>query len=91
VWKDGENSSLSIAAHHFLLLNMVVTNTLTERRNREYKSRSHKPKDAYQSGGAKFYASALRRRLPAYCIVVDEQSLMMNARGFYLIAQDLLG
>lgn len=42
-------------------------------------------------GGAKFYASALRRRLPAYTIVVDEQSLMMNARGFYLIAQDLLG
>lgn len=42
-------------------------------------------------GGAKFYAAALRARLPDYSIVVGQDSVMQNARGFYRIANDLLG
>lgn len=41
-------------------------------------------------GGAKFYVKALRRRFPDHKILVDHDSIMTNARGFYLFAAGLL-
>jgi plasmid segregation protein ParM len=41
-------------------------------------------------GGAKYYVSALRRRFPDYKIIADKDSIMTNARGFYLFAAGLL-
>lgn len=42
-------------------------------------------------GGARFYLSALQERLPEYSIAVLPDSLMSNARGYYLAGRDLLG
>lgn len=42
-------------------------------------------------GGAKFYVDELRRRLPGYDIRIEQDSIMMNARGFYQLSQDMLG
>lgn len=42
-------------------------------------------------GGAKFYLRALQERLPEYHISVLPDSLMSNARGYYLAGRDLLG
>lgn len=41
-------------------------------------------------GGAKYYLNAMRKRFPDYEIMVDEDSVMANARGFYLFAAGLL-
>lgn len=41
-------------------------------------------------GGAKYYVNALRRQFPDYKILVDDDSIMTNARGFYLFAASLL-
>lgn len=41
-------------------------------------------------GGAKYYLNAMRKRFPDYEIMVDEDSVMANARGFYLYAAGLL-
>lgn len=41
-------------------------------------------------GGAKYYVNALRRRFPDYKINADKDSIMTNARGFYLFAAGLL-
>ena len=41
-------------------------------------------------GGAKFYERALRKRLPDYNITVAKDSVMHNARGFRMIACDML-
>lgn len=41
-------------------------------------------------GGAKFYVDALRQRLSGYNIHVAGDSIMINARGFYQTADDML-
>jgi hypothetical protein len=41
-------------------------------------------------GGAKFYVNALSRRFPDYKIIADKDSIMTNARGFYLFAAGLM-
>lgn len=41
-------------------------------------------------GGAKFYVNALSRRFPDYKITADKDSIMTNARGFYLFAAGLM-
>lgn len=41
-------------------------------------------------GGAKYYIDALRKRFPDHLILVDDDSVMANARGFYLFANGLL-
>lgn len=41
-------------------------------------------------GGAKFYERALRKRLPDYNITVAKDSVMHNARGFRMIACDMM-
>lgn len=41
-------------------------------------------------GGAKYFASALRRRFPNHAIDIDQQSVMSNARGFYLIGNGMM-
>lgn len=41
-------------------------------------------------GGAKFYEHALRKRFPDYNIVVHADSVMTNARGFRMMASDML-
>ncbi len=40
-------------------------------------------------GGAKYFASALRRRFPNHAIDIDQQSVMSNSRGFFLIGNGL--
>lgn len=41
-------------------------------------------------GGSKFYEKALRKRFQDYDITVRDDSVMTNARGFRMIASDLL-
>jgi plasmid segregation protein ParM len=40
-------------------------------------------------GGAKYFSSALRRRFPNHAIDIDQESVMSNARGFYLIGNGM--
>lgn len=40
-------------------------------------------------GGAKFYIEALRKAFSDYNIMVEESSVMANARGFYLLGQSV--
>jgi plasmid segregation protein ParM len=40
-------------------------------------------------GGAKYFSSALRRRFPNHAIDIDQESVMSNGRGFYLIGNGL--
>ena len=41
-------------------------------------------------GGAKFFEHALRKRFPDYNIVVQTDNVMTNARGFRMVASDML-
>jgi plasmid segregation protein ParM len=41
-------------------------------------------------GGAKFYVNALRKHFPDHNILAEKESMMANARGFYLFARGLL-
>jgi plasmid segregation protein ParM len=42
-------------------------------------------------GGAMHYLEPIRRRLPEFDVTAEADSVMSNARGFWLLANDLLG